>query len=134
MTVKGLWAVNQFNKGMELYEKTMTEDIYGGKTPEETLTMFIEALEKGDIELASKYFVLDDNLSRGKWEELLISYRNKEEIDKLILYLKTAQGTKDAENLIDEFWYTLYDENNNPIRDIQLSLQDYSKVWKISSF
>ena len=42
------------------YEKAMKEDTYGGKTPEETLRMFIEALKKEDIELASKYFSLLD--------------------------------------------------------------------------
>ena len=31
-------------------------DSYGGKTPEETLTMYIDALKAGDIELASKYY------------------------------------------------------------------------------
>jgi len=36
----------------------MSEDTYGGKTPEETLNLFIEALKKEDLELASKYFVL----------------------------------------------------------------------------
>ena len=30
----------------ENYKKAMTEDTYGGKTPEETLKMFIEALKK----------------------------------------------------------------------------------------
>ena len=133
-TIKGLWAVSQYNAGIELYEKTMTEDTYGGKTPEETLAMFIDALEKGDIELASKYFVLDDNLSRQKWEELLIDYKDKNEIDQLIVYLKNAQPTKDSENLFNESWYTLYDQNNNPKRDIQLFLEEYSKVWKITSF
>ena len=32
------------------YEKAMREDTYGGKTPEETLKMFIEALKNEDIE------------------------------------------------------------------------------------
>jgi len=40
------------------YEKAMSEDTYGGKTSEETLNLFIEALKKEDLELASKYFVL----------------------------------------------------------------------------
>jgi len=40
----------------ELYQKMMA-DTYGGKTPEETLDLFIAAVEKGDYELASKYFV-----------------------------------------------------------------------------
>ena len=40
----------------ELY----AQDIYGGETPEETLTLFIDALKAGDVELASKYFKLED--------------------------------------------------------------------------
>ena len=40
----------------EIYDATMA-DTYGGKTPQETLQMYISAVEKGDYELASKYFV-----------------------------------------------------------------------------
>ena len=40
----------------ELYQKMMA-DTYGGKTPQETLELFIAAVEKGDYELASRYFV-----------------------------------------------------------------------------
>lgn len=40
-------------------ERRYREDPYGGETPEETLRLFIDALKKGDVELASKYFVLD---------------------------------------------------------------------------
>ncbi|KKU91432.1 MAG: hypothetical protein UY23_C0001G0038 [Candidatus Jorgensenbacteria bacterium GW2011_GWA1_48_11] len=40
------------------YRKALA-DTYGGKTPQETLQMYIEAVEKGDYELASKYFILD---------------------------------------------------------------------------
>ena len=42
----------------ELYQKMMA-DTYGGKTPQETLELFIAAVEKGDYELASKYFVAE---------------------------------------------------------------------------
>ncbi len=40
-------------------EKRYREDPYGGSTPEETLQLFIDALKKGDVELASKYFVVN---------------------------------------------------------------------------
>jgi hypothetical protein len=52
----------------EGYEAAMA-DTYGGKTPQETLQMYIEAVEKGDYELASKYFVI------GKQEEQLKSMK-----------------------------------------------------------
>jgi len=40
----------------EKYQRLMA-DIYGGKTPQETLKMYIDAVQKGDYELASKYFI-----------------------------------------------------------------------------
>ncbi|HXF44463.1 MAG TPA: hypothetical protein VNK70_03310 [Candidatus Paceibacterota bacterium] len=42
----------------KLYQMQLA-DTYGGKTPQETLRMYIEAVEKGDYELASKYFVIE---------------------------------------------------------------------------
>ena len=47
-------------KALSDFETAMKNDTYGGKTPQETLEMFIDALKKGDIELASKYFSLLD--------------------------------------------------------------------------
>lgn len=40
----------------EKYQRLMA-DTYGGKTPQETLKMYIDAVQKGDYELASKYFI-----------------------------------------------------------------------------
>ncbi|OGZ94628.1 MAG: hypothetical protein A3H69_02860 [Candidatus Sungbacteria bacterium RIFCSPLOWO2_02_FULL_47_9] len=51
----------------ELRDKYMA-DTYGGSTPEETLQLFIDALKKGDTELASKYFVLD---KQSDWQNKL---------------------------------------------------------------
>jgi hypothetical protein len=38
-------------------DRAMRADTVGGTTPQETLQMYITAVEKGDYELASKYFV-----------------------------------------------------------------------------
>lgn len=40
-------------------EQRYAEDTYGGATPEETLQLFIAALEAGNIDLASKYFLVE---------------------------------------------------------------------------
>ena len=53
-------------------------DTYGGETPRETLQMFIDAVEAGDYELASKYFVVE---KREKWLNNLSTVKN---IDFLI--------------------------------------------------
>lgn len=39
--------------------KQQLADTYGGKTPQETLKMYIAAIEKGDYNLAGKYFVAE---------------------------------------------------------------------------
>jgi len=66
------WSAEWIEKGPQIdatIEQTYKEikarldaekaDIYGGETPEETWSMFLEALKKEDFELASKYFVVD---------------------------------------------------------------------------
>ena len=58
---KGRQGVENLAKALkqieeESYKQAMA-DTYGGKTPQETLQMYIEAVEKGDFELASRYFI-----------------------------------------------------------------------------
>lgn len=44
---------------LEAVREKYRNDFDGGKTPEETLDLFIAALKRGDIEQASKYYVLE---------------------------------------------------------------------------
>jgi len=71
----------------ELYQKMMA-DTYGGKTPQETLELFIAAVEKGDYELASKYFV------KSKQEEELraLQAAEKADIDNVIKLMKETEN------------------------------------------
>ena len=54
---------NQYDNPSAQYYKDLeqryAEDTFGGATPEETLQFFIAALEAGNIDLASKYFVVE---------------------------------------------------------------------------
>ncbi|PIR67007.1 MAG: hypothetical protein COU51_00945, partial [Parcubacteria group bacterium CG10_big_fil_rev_8_21_14_0_10_36_14] len=60
-------------------EAPYKNDKYGGTTPEETFDMYITALKKGDLELASKYFAI--NKQKGRLESL-------KEIEDLDSYIK----------------------------------------------
>ncbi len=51
---KGWLAMEAESKALEAQYRA---DNYGGTTPEETLRLFVEALEKKDYELAAKYSV-----------------------------------------------------------------------------
>ena len=63
-------------------------DTYGGDTPEETLELFISALKAGDIELASKYFMVEEREARfNKFTDV----KNSNLIDEFIGNLEKAE-------------------------------------------
>lgn len=75
----------------EEYDRAMA-DTYGGKTPQETLGMYIEAVEVGDYELASKYFIFDRQVA--EFEKLENSPRqNTEKILVLLKQSLTSEGS-----------------------------------------
>jgi len=49
----------EYTRYYEALKRAYEKDTYGGETPDETLALFIDALKKGDIDLASKYFVVE---------------------------------------------------------------------------
>ena len=80
-----------FNKDLQAIkkeaERPYLEDIYGGKTPKETLELFIAAIEKEDFDLASKYFVIN---KQEEWRDRLVK-GEKQKLYNWIDLLKTAQ-------------------------------------------
>jgi hypothetical protein len=69
----------------EKYQRLMA-DTYGGKTPQETLKMYIDAVQKGDYELASKYFI---ESKREKEKQSLLNSK-KEDIENILNLLKQS--------------------------------------------
>jgi len=67
-------AKEKAQKDYEELKRLYEEDTYGGKTPEETLALFIDALKRGDTDLASKYFVID---KQDEWRGRLKEIKNK---------------------------------------------------------
>lgn len=53
-------AARAYYRDLEKQKEAYRKDTYGGDTPEETLRLFVEALEKKDFELAAKYFVVEE--------------------------------------------------------------------------
>ncbi len=75
----------------DAFDKKAADKI-GGKTPQETLNMFIKAVEAGDYELASKYFVIE---RQKQWKEELIDIKNNNKLNSFlnpILEAKKSQG------------------------------------------
>lgn len=70
------------------WEKPYREDKYGGKTPEETYDMFLDALRKGDTTLASKYFTIGD---QEKWMRTLSKFK---ENGSLVAFAQERENLK----------------------------------------
>ncbi len=128
-------------------EKPYREDKYGGKTPEETYDMFIAALEKNDITLASKYFVLG---KQEQWKKTLEEYKVRDLIKDFIDELKSTKNKWKKVNSTDDktitFQYEVLIENNSVAnfngQKVNIPAGNYtndsvftrypSGVWKIS--
>lgn len=77
-------------------------DTFGGRTPQETLDMFISAVEKGDYELASKYFVIE---KQAEWKEDLSTATNVVELLTDIQVARLSGG----EYSFDKKSYSIYE-------------------------
>lgn len=122
-------------KGMKEFEDRMTSDTYGGKTPQETLDMFIDALEKDDIDLAVKYVYWDGGRksidTREAMREGIINAKNNNELSDLIRMLKNAIPA--GSSMKGYYGFEVRDDKENLISDIGFVQNRFSGVWKIES-
>ena len=106
-------------------KKAYENDIYGGKTPEETLQLFIDALKKGDIDLAAKYFVIE---KQEEWRESLEKVKEREQLDSMINDLNNAERGKDLSPETSRF--VVANSNNEVITVFNISRVP-NGTWKI---
>lgn len=112
----------EFEKMEKERRELIINDTYGGKTPQETLEMFISAVEAGDYELASKYFVVE---KQGEWKENLLTASN---VDFLTQDLK-----KINQRLIKEKFN--YEQKDNFVITYPIFIKFIkypSNLWKIN--
>ena len=126
-----IYYLNYYNspeqKALRYYadlEKQYAEDTYGGKTPEETLQLFIDALKAGDIDLASKYFVVEE---REKTKNDLATVQNNGGLGDVMGRIQNLSLSK-TDN--DKAWFVITDENRVIKYEVLLS-KNQDSVWKI---
>lgn len=108
-------------------ERRYAEDPYGGSTPEETLQLFVDALKKGDVELASKYFVVDKQEEQLKY---LSELKSGDKVGILVSELsfpftKRPLGADDSHYIFD-----IYNHKDNTHIQFDVAIGPNSK-WKI---
>lgn len=110
-------------------EKAYREDSYGGATPEETLKLYVEALEKGDFEEASRYFAVEKQ-------------------SDFLEVIKKANASGGAKKFIETYRtglvsYTIFDSGDVAEADVipkgeqigfgvRFVLNPFTKKWKLT--
>ena len=108
---------------MEKLNKLYAQDSYGGDTPEETLRLLIEALKKGNTDLAAKYFVLD---KQQEWREDLAKIKEKGMLKNMIGDLENKKEDKIDENT-GRYFITAKDGLSSPL----VLIKSINGKWKI---
>jgi len=137
----------QYKKDAEVLIKKIQEqeqkyvvDTYGGETPEETYTMFLQSLKNQDIDLASKYFIIE---KQKEYKELLTEIENSGQWDEMMKDLLNPRNQEGK--LEDENTYVIEiisDQNisvativlRRPQSSIGIEKKLLSDVWKIIEF
>lgn len=105
-------------------ETAYKNDTYGGKTPEETLALFIDALKKGDIDLAAKYMIIEE---QNKILSDLKEAKNSGRFNQIVQNLLSVKLSSKNDNTAS---FSLTDSNN--VLQYQASfVKTPNGIWKI---
>ncbi|OGM90616.1 hypothetical protein A2755_03630 [Candidatus Wolfebacteria bacterium RIFCSPHIGHO2_01_FULL_48_22] len=115
----------------EQYRQAIAQDTYGGSTPEETLQLFIEALENGDVELASKYFLIDPNNSHIEYRKALVDKKESKELGLLVTLLQKMEKIEDSAIPDDVKIFGIRNDKGLLDYSITFKLNQAAVIWKI---
>lgn len=107
-------------------EEQYRTDTDGGMTPQETLALFIEALETGDLSRASRYFLPE------KRDETLALFRDIESGPGLERMITEARALELSRQDDERAFFTLVDEDNVVSVQVVLAKNPATGVWKIT--
>ncbi len=107
-------------------EEMIKKDAYGGETPQETLQMFINAVEAGDYELASKYFVVE----KQEGEKLkLVNIRKQKNLKIYVDILRQAEPWRSS---LDDDEFVMKSETDFGGSLFIYFIKYPSNIWKIN--
>lgn len=132
--------IRKADKVVENFQESLEEpyknDTYGGKTPEETWAMFLDALKKGDIELASKYYAVGAGVAGRVPIDGIYSKQQDGQLNEWIKELKTLESDE-QQSLSDDKRYYFYNYYNEKYKQtlsspVVFDFNSHTKIWKIS--
>ena len=136
----GLWFLGQYGTEIKIKnsdvagtpqnisenEKDEFHNI-GGKTPQETISLFTSALEKNNLVLAVKYFVPE---AREKESEDLTRLKDADILGDLIKDLKSLKNGAAVDNA--HYLFKIFDETGQAAAEVGL-IKNKSGLWKLTA-
>src|SRR3989338_2462671 len=110
---------------LKALQKRYAEDTYGGKTPEETIELFIAALKKEDIDLAVKYFIID---KQEEWRAGLANVMEHQKWSSMVFDLERKKYKNEISDELVAF--DIANDNNEAALSISLA-KIPNGIWKI---
>ncbi len=108
---------------LEFYQKQVS-DTYGGKTPQDTLRLYIDAVEKGDYVLASKYFVIEkQGVELNRLKGINTDYFSK--------YIKVMEKAEPWRSSLEEKTFTMSAKTDAGPSIFIRFVKYPSGIWKI---
>jgi transposase len=132
-------SLESFNKALKTEEQKYINDTYGGTTPEETYRLFLEALKKQDIDLASKYFILD---KQGEYKKLLDQVKGSDQWKIMMEDLLDSRNSK-GRMIGDSYVIEVVNKDNvsvttiiikKPVLSLGSERKEIGNLWKITQF
>ncbi len=98
---------------------------FGGKTPQETISLFIKSLENNNLVLAIKYFVPE---AREKESDDLTKLKDANILGDLITDLKTLKNGQATDKA--RYLFKVFDEKGQAAAEVELT-KNKSGFWKL---
>lgn len=121
------------NDPLTHYREAMRADHAGGKTPEETLRLFVSALRANDLVQASRYFIFDVSLRRQKWLDRLTQLQKQGLLgvmaDDIETHARRARAAYDG-----DAQFEIMNSNGTIGALIDMEFNAFSGVWKVERF
>jgi hypothetical protein len=123
-------------EALQAEQRREAQDPYGGKTPQEVYHLFLQALEKQDIDLAVKYFAFE---KREKIRTSLVNIRDSGKWQ--IMYDDLSGKTADIEFEAQEggdYFVNIQPKQRDPDVGLRASIRIEknlnSNLWKLTEF
>ena len=120
---------NQYYNSSE--EIWLQNDKSGGNTPQDTINLFVLALEKKDMALAASYFIEGGEIRKEDWQASFQKINEQGFIDEMVMDIKKAIPDPANSGSLE---YRYFLNGVNPQGGvIFLKYNSYTNVWKIQT-